>query len=349
MTTYTTPIDEFDTETSDGALGPEVQFDRDRPPLGTFVFGPTYDGTCFIIKDNLLYFSKPKQPEAWPSLNFIEVGPKQLPGKTGVFYNGQPYYLNESEIWHIQGTGSGLFQPIPTNAKTGAQSVRGAVSIAGHGIFHTGKDGIYLYANGMDRKITEDSLEPIFRGEDAENLPAVGDMSTSWLFGYKNNLYFGYAGDDDDYPTNVLVFNLNSNRLTHYVYNDGSDIEIRTIAVDHSNDRLLVGDNSGFVRVIEKPGNTDDSGTAISWQMQSKDYTLPTRRHFPRWVKYDVDASGASSVTGSLILDGSSHQSHTITGNRNTRRRLVKPGNGNKAAIRIAGTGPATVYTVEFE
>ena len=349
MSTYTTPLGYFDSVTTDGGLGQALVTDNNRPPLGSFTFGPAYDGTCFIIKDNRLYYCKPKRPEAWPDLFYIEVGPRQLPGKTGVFHGGQPHYLNADEVWYIQGTGSGLFQPIPTNAKTGAQSINGAVSVSGKGIYHTGIDGIYLLANQNDMKITEDSLEPLFRGDSVEDMNGVSDMSTSWLFSFANKLYFGYASTGFTYPNNVIAFNLQTNRIAYYTYNDGSDIEIRAITADLTNDRIIIGDNTGFLRVIEDKSVTTDSGTAISWEIQSKDYTMQTRKHFPRFVKYDVDAQNADSVTGALILDGVVHQSHSITGNRETKRRLVETGNGNKAAVRISGTGPATFYSSEFE
>ena len=349
MSTYTTPLARFDSYTSDGGLGPLLITNNDRPPLGSFVFGPAYDGTCFIIKDNRLYYCKPKRPEAWPALYYIEVGPRQLPGKTGVFHGGQPHYLNANEIWYIQGTGNGLFQPIPTNAKTGAQSPKGAVSVTGKGIYHTGQDGIYLLANNNDIKITEDSLEPLFRGDDKNGMLGVDSMSTSWLFSYKNKLYFGYASSGFSYPNNVIAFNLQTNRVSYYTYNDGSDIQIRAVTADLTNDRIIAGDSTGFLRVIENKAVTTDSGTAISWEVQSKDFTMQTRKHFPRWVKYDVDASSANSVTGALVLDGAVHQSHTITGDRLTKRRLVGTGNGNTAAVRISGSGPATFYSAEFE
>ena len=349
MSTYTAPFDDFDTEISDGSLGGEVSTDNDRPPLGSFVFGPAYDGTCFIIKDNLLYYCKPKQPEDWPELNFVEVDVTEFPGQIGVFHNGQPHYLTTRDIFYIQGTGSGLFQPIRLSAKTGAQSIRGAVSITGIGIFHTGPDGIYLFSSGNDEKVTENALEPIFRGESVEGLPGVSDMSTSWLWAYRNNLYFGYASTGFTYPANIIVMNMGNRRLNHYTYNDGSDIEIRAIQTDHTNNRLLIGDATGFVRVIEDITATQDESTAISYSLQSKEFTLPTRRHFPRWMKYNVDASGATTCTGELLLDGAVHHTHTITGNRKTQRRLVGTGNGNKAALRISGTGPATIYSAELE
>ena len=349
MTTQTAPLDDFDTAIANGALGTEVSTTRDRPPLGSFVFGPAYDGTCFIIKDNLLHYCKPKQPEAWPALFFIEVDVNEFPGKTGVFHNGQAHYFTTRDIFYIQGTGNGVFQPLKLNAKTGAQSIRGAVSVAGIGIFHTGPDGLYLYSSAGDRKITEQSMEPIFRGETVEGLPGVSDMSTSWLWAYQNHLYFGYASTGFTYPANLLVLNMETSRINHYTYNDGSDIEIRAIQTDHTNNRLLIGDSTGFVRVIEDITNTADESEAISFSLQSKEFTLPTRKHFPRWVKYDVDASDATTCTGALLLDGAIHHSHTISGNRITKRRLVGEGNGNKASLRISGTGPVSIYTAESE
>ena len=349
MTTSTAPLDNFDTSISDGGLGAKVKTDRDRPPLGSFVFGPAFDGTCFIIKDNLLFYCKPKQPEAWPALFFIEVDVNEFPGKTGVFHGGQPHYFTTRDIFLILGQGNGLFQPIRLNSKTGAQSIRGAVSVTGIGIFHTGPDGLYLFSSGGDQKITEQSLEPIFRGETKEGLPGVSDMSKSWLWAYRNHLYFGYVSAGDTYPVNILVLNMQTRRLNHYAYNDGSDIEIRAIQTDHTNNRLLVGDGTGFIRVIEDTASTDDSGAAISYALQSKEFTLPKRKHFPRWMKYDINVPSTSVCTGELLLDGAIHHSHTITGDRVTKRRLVDTGNGNKAAIRISGTGPVSIYTTELE
>jgi hypothetical protein len=143
--------------------------------------------------------------------------------------------------------------------------------------------------------------------------------------------------------------NLDTNKVQYYTYNDGSDVEIRAIANDNTNDRLLIGDNAGFVRVIESSSYTKDGSTAIPFSIQGKDMTLQTHKHFPRWVKYDVDASLATSCVGSLILDDAVHQTHTITGTRDTRRRLVTTGNGSRASVRIAGSGPVSIYLAEAE
>lgn len=342
---YSQPFSVFDSTLADGDLGDLIETDHDRPPLGDYVTGPAFDGTCFIIVGNLLYYCKPKQPEYWPALYFIEVSPPQLPGKLVVFHNGQPYFLTANEIYYIQGTGAGAFFPLPMKAKTGAQSIRGAVAVAGKGIYHTGPDGIYLFSSGSDVKVTEETLDPIFRGETVQGMPAVADMADSWLDVYRNHLYFGYRSTAVDNPTNVLVMNLETGRTSYFEYSFGLDL----IDFDETNSRLLGGGSDGYVRVIESPVYANDSNTAIDWEVQSKDFVLQTRKHFPRWVKYDVEATDADSCTGALILEGEIHQSHTITGSRNTRRRLVEVGNGNRAAIRISGSGPVTIYAAESE
>ena len=333
-----------DTNTADGALGEEVQTDHNRPPLGSFVIGPNYNGTCFIAKDNLLYFCLPKQPEYWPLLYFIEISAPQFPVQCVVFFNGAPYCLTKSEIYNIQGTGQETFFPYRMEAITGAQGPQAAYSVHGKGIFHIGSDGIYLFSGSNDTKISQEAFDPIFRGEDAGGLPGATSLANSWIINFGNKLYVGYTSTGYTYPTNVLVLNLDNDRVTYYAY----DMEIRTVAVDLQNNRLLAGDNDGYIWVLET--GTTDNGTAIDWEAQSKDYMLQTRAHFPREAKYDVDASTADSANGYLVLDGVVHQTHLLTGNnRDVRRRLVKTGNGQKAAIRISGTGTVAIYAVEFE
>lgn len=330
---------------SDAGLDSLVETDHDRPPLGTYVIGPVFSGYLFMVVDNLMYWCDAQKPEYWNPLNFIEVSPIQDPGIMMVIFNGQPYFLTKNEIYYIQGTGANTFFPIPMKAKAGAQGITGGWGISGHGIYHTGPDGIYMYANGNDVKTTHRTLEPIFRGQTIEVLPAISDMAVSWLFVADNKLYFGFNSSGYTYPYDIIVLNLETGKSYHYNYG----VQIRCITYDETNQRILVGCNDGYVRVIEDETYTDDDGTAISWDIKSKEFTLPTRKHFPRWCKYDVDASSATSATGEIYLDGTLLQSHAITGNRQTQRRLIASDNGNREQIRIHGSGVATVYTVEAE
>jgi len=338
-----------DTTTTDANLSTALATNHDRPPLGSYVAGPVYDGTCFIIKDNLLYYCLAKQPEYWPSTNFIEVSPIQFPGQLLVFHNGQPYYLTKNKIYYIQGTGSSTFFPLPMESKTGAQGIFGAISVDGEGIYHTGNDGIYLFSGGSDRKITDAAFEPIFRGNATNGVAGVSDMTTAWLHQFENKLYFGYTSTGNTHPTNVLVFDLTTKRVSYYVYNDGSDVQIRCITTDATNNKLIIGDNTGYVRRIEDQTTTTDSGTGIPWEAETKEFTLSTRANFPRWIKYDIDASGSTTATGTVLLDGATQQTHTLSKDRSTKRRLIATGNGERESINLSGTGPIEIYAIEAE
>jgi hypothetical protein len=211
------------------------------------------------------------------------------------------------------------------------------------------QDGLYLCVPstssrlGTDKRITG-GFYPIFYGETVNGVPAAGDLSYAFLANWDDKLYLFYPGEDDTYPTNVLVFYLSLGKVGYYSF----PTEIHHAVPDVANNRLIAA-SLNYAWVIEDETATDDDGTAISWEVESKDFTLQTRRHFPRWVKYDVDAQDALTAYGYLVLDGTVHQTHTISGERITKRRLVTVGNGRRCSMRLGGTGPVEIYAVESE
>lgn len=333
------------TTTSDAGLGTIEHDDHDRPPAGTVIIGPNYDGACFIIKDNRVYFALSKRPEYWPSDYYVEAGPIDYPLVAACFFNGQLHVASKHEIYLVAGSGPETYFPYGQNALTGARGRFGMLPIKGLGILHVGKDGIYLFNTGADNKLTGAQYDKVFRGEDSGAMPGVGDLSTAWLIQHGNTFYFGYAAADNTYPQHVIAYDLSDSKTTYIDWG----IEIPAVCVDRENERLLGVDTDGYIWHLEDSTKTADGTAAIAWDIQSKDFTLSTRAHFPRWNKYDIDASAATSVTGELILDGVAHKQHTITGNRVTRRRLIDPGNGQRCALRVHGTGPVAIYTVESE
>lgn len=335
----------LDTTTADGSLGSEVATTHDRPPLGSVVAGPSYGGVCFILKDNLLYYCSAKQPEYWPSTYYLEVSPPQFTLQAIVFYNSQPYVLTKQRMYYIQGTGHNSFFPFPLDSLTGCVNSQAACAVHGQGIYHVGTDGIYLWSS-KDVKVSSARYEPLFRGETVNGVPGVDSLTNCWLFQWRDKLLFGYPGSSYTYPNNVLVFDLTHDKTFYWNWNNA---EIRTLCADEYNGRLLGGDNSGYIWNLIDDDVTTDDGTAISWELESKAFTLQTRAHFPRWAKYDVDASSATTATGEIMLDGTSHQSHTLSEDRNTRKRLVTEGNGKRCSLKVSGTGPVEIYAVEME
>lgn len=334
------------SSSSDSGLNTAAPSDHDRPPQGQFVISPSFNGTCFILDDNLLYFSLPKQPEYWPTTYFIEVSPPQHNLISGVYYNSQLFVASKHKIYSIPGSGAQTFFPLPQASITGVMGRYGMFALDNIGIFHVGTDGLYLFStNAGDRKFNSEKLDRIFRGETVNDVPGVGDLESAWIIQFRSKLYFGYASSSNTYPAHVLVFDLNSRRIMYYYFGR----EFTCICHDTYNDRLLAADASGFIWHLENDESILDETAAISWEIESQEFTLQTRAHFPRWVKYDIDAASATSATGAIILDGATHQQHTLSKNRNTKRRLIKTGNGSRCSMRVSGTGPIEIYAIESE
>jgi hypothetical protein len=326
----------IESTTADSALTDAPPDDHNRPPAGDVCIGPIYDGYCFIADGNLLYWSKPKQVEYWPTTYFIEIGEPQEPIRAMAVHDGQLFVATDRKTYWIQGALSNTFAATHV-ANQGTPNLHCLVGVRGTGLFHVQHDGLYVLSGGVDQKVTESTFEPLFRKENAGGLHAVPLDASRWLFSFENRLFFHYGNGS------CLVLNTDQNKWTSYKW----DQKLVAPAYDKTNTRLLVGTADQAVRQLEDRTVTTDAGSDISWQVQSKDFTLQTRRHFPRWVKYDVTSD--ADATGKMFLDGTSHQEHTLSTNRKTKRRLVKTGNGRRMSVRVNGTGEATIYAIEAE
>lgn len=340
----------YDDSTLDADLGDELAIDHDRPPLGTIVAGPDFNGYCFMAVGNLLYFCKAKQPEYWPTDYYIEVGPPQNPIKALQIFNGQLYVLSQSEIYAVQGTGFDSFFPVPLSALCGTRGSQSVAAVIGQGIFHLGRDGVYVYTGAIDKNLTDSRFRPIFEGQTVNGVPGVNlnALSSCWMQVYGSRIYFGYPSASATTPDSVLVLELDTANSAYYDY----PASFSTVGQDETNDLLLAGDTSGYVHKIEDVSLTTDNGSVIAWEIASKEFTLPTRAHFPRWNKYDVDASSATTAYGRTNLDGVLFFSHNLNGyvrKKSKTRRLFPEGNGARLQIGLDGTGPVTVHMVESE
>lgn len=332
--------------TTDDELGSIITEDNDRPPLGSIVAGPL-NGSLFIAHDNLLYFSKANQPELWPALYYIEVSPPHQPIKALCIWSGLMYALTEFNIYQIQGTSPSTYFPIRCNALTGAKNQDGVIAIPDAGLIHVGNDGIYLWTSIGDTNMTREAFNVLFYATNGENVPYVYEtyLSRCFFLRYKDKVYFFYPEATDSYPSNLLVFDMQAQRTIHYEFGT----QFTTGCIDHTNDRLYVCDSSGYIWQLENESATTDNSTAISWQVQSKAFADPLYKYFPRYAKYDVTVGSGGTAQGDILLNETSKQAHTLTGTRNTRKRLITGCTGDRLSVRISGTGTVTIYGAEVE
>ena len=333
-----------DTTTSDINLGTLVATNHDRPPSGADItVGPLFGGFVFVAKDNLLHFSLAKQPEYFPAENVLEIAEPQDPITAMTIHEGQLFIATARKLFVLQGTVSTSFAAVPIESKTGTPNLLSLVGVVGTGLFHLGPDGIYLLSGGVDRKITQTNFEPLFservdeKVDEFNGMKVVKDNAKRFFFIFQNKFYFHYVDGA------MLIFNTDQQKWTYYEY----DQQLTAPAFDDTNKRFLVGTADKNIRQIEDVTSSDDAGNSISFEVQSKDFTLQTRRHFPRWIKYDVELT--NNLTATVKLDGVNHQNHTLSQDRRTKRRLVKTGNGRRLAINISGTGTASIFAVEAQ
>jgi hypothetical protein len=338
----------IDDNTADSSLGTEPPDDHDVPPYGNFIFGPSYTGILFILKDNLLGYSLEKQPEYWPVSHYLEISPKDFPLMAGCVFDGQIYVVTTDEIYQILGTGhSSWSPPIAMSAITGTVSKKCFLGVHGHGIFHLGNDGLYLYSGTQDQNLTHEKFKPIFEGITVGSIPGIDqtNISNCWLITFKNKLYFGYPKSGSTYPDNIIVTDLRTGKAVHYDYGQ----TFQTIGIDYTHDQLLVADTSGYLWEIEDDDETDDEGVAISWQIETKEYQETLRKYFPRWARYDVNLNNGATTNGYILLDGISKQTHAITESRQTKKRLITGCTGDRLSMRITGTGVVDIYSAEVD
>jgi len=168
-------------------------------------------------------------------------------------------------------------------------------------------------------------------------------MGNCWLLSHLGKLYFGFPGGSATYPSEVLMLDLGTKRFSHYDYGQ----EFSSACVDETNGRILAADTSGYLWVLEDASVTTDNAVAISWDWQSAEASDQLRVYMPRSAKYDVEVGG--TATAQVLLDGSSIQSHTLTGSRVTTKRIITGDNGKRLQARIYGTGAVDIFGLELE
>lgn len=340
-------------DTADEDLGSLIEIDNDIPPLGTVLAGPDFNGTVFMGYNNLLYFCKPKQPESWPALHNIECGPDQYSIKAMAILGGQLYVATEPEIFQITGTDADTFFPLSIGAITGTRAKNVFLPIKGYGIVHLGWDGLYMFTGSADIKISS-SIASIWNNETKNGVPPMAKdyIANCLCVKAENNLWFGYPSGTEEHCNNFIVVDLQANlmqgltsKISYYTY----PFVVSAMHYDEINAELLATDTDGYVRILEDQNTTSDSGSAISWEVESKAFGS-LRKYFPRWSRYDIDLTEETSTAqGKILLNDVIKQTHNITTSRIIKKRLIDGCTGDRLSIRLTGTGPVTIYAAEAE
>jgi len=321
---------------ADNLLGSEIEIDNDPPPNCTMV--RFFNETAFLLGDSsnphFLYFSKRFRPES--VTEFLEIGNADdvlitmasLSGLLGVFTRLTKY--------RVTGNAPQGYAASEHSARRGSPCRDGAIATE-FGIIFVAKDGVFLTnLIGPDSQLADDML-PIFYGETVNDMAPINwdAASTFAAAARKNRFYFSYASGANTVPDKIAV--LSNATKKWYFY----DYPARSLFVEEDLDQLVAGSTDGFVYILET--GSDDAGSNISLEIQTKDYFGPSPNFRKLFLFYRVDANVPSgTMSADFYVDGTLKQQTAVVGNRlKTLFRLPKKCLGYHWRVKFTYTGAA--------
>jgi len=247
-----------DTELSSAPL---LELDNDQPvtsittldqPLNA-IWGPVGSEARLMgcgdpNRPEVVYWSKPGNPDAWPPENFAEVSEPGTPIISGTPYNNRIYAFSRERVYElVEGITPGVtFTPFVTPSAHGLFTKTGLA--IGPAMFFISKDGIYASTGGQEQSIVENDIKPLFPtydtpGQDVGLYEAVDyTQPDAMRLRYHNDeLYFTYAGATSGI-LQMLIYDLLKKRWRAADYSVGiSEVYSQPSTVSS----LLIGSSGG--------------------------------------------------------------------------------------------------------
>lgn len=302
----------------DTALGGTVEEDNDPPPVCSWV--SMFQEHAFLCRDaanpNWLWYSKRYRPEAFPTENYLDIGPSEDPLQCSVPLVGFLGVFSLLTKYRVLGNDASGFVAIEALSSRGTPAPS-AVSITEQGALYVARDGLFLTDFLAKDELLTAAIEPLFFGETVNGYAPI-----DWAFAnemctatYKGRLWWGYR--DTSGERHLAVFSRATGQWYFYSFNPVS------LFVEEADDALILGNATSEVRTIEIPGIQDDDGDDISCEvwLPERAYGDPFRRKLFLYVQVDAECH-TGEITGELWLDGALAHTFQVTGSRT--RRLTR-------------------------
>ena len=306
---------------ADTALGSEVAIDQDVPPPCGWV--TIHQDSALLCRDpanpHYLWYSKRYRPEAVPTDFFVEVGLPDDPLQCAVSNFGALGVFSERTKYRVIGNVTTGFYPVESPDRRGTPAPLTAIGTE-FGVPFVARDGVFVTNFASPDTPLADRILTLFYGEtraemEPINWSAVATMSAA---SYKGRYYWAYASGANTTPDRLAVYARETQRWYFY------DHPMRSLFADETTEALLGGGVDGKVYQLES--GTDDAGTAISLDVQTKDYYGGSRtgRKLFRYLRVDAEML-TGTLTAQVFLDGTAvTPTMSVTGTR-TKTLLPMP------------------------
>lgn len=330
----------FATILGDSSLGSQVELDNDVPPFASLV--ASYQEHIFLAGNpenpHILYWSKRFRPESWPLINFVEIGNANDPivqitpiaGVLGVFTKETKY--------RVTGDATSGFVHWEAISHRGTLSPKSVIA-TDQGVIFVSPDGVWVTnLIAPDKKLSE-KIEPLFLGNDADdniseltiNKNALGEISATF---YKNRYYFSYPSGTSTTNNRTAVYDFAVEEWTIY------DHALSSMMTEPDTNLLVTGGTDGNLYVLET-SNADQS-TDISYTAKTKDYYEGKGSGVKcLFLYFTVDAKipTGESITAKFIVDGTTVQTSTVSGDRTKVKNILPEGSlGYRWQVQLTGS-----------
>lgn len=353
VTFFDTEIEDSVTSVSldqaDTALGSQVATNNDVPPNASWAV--SHQEHIFLCRDasnpHYLWWSRRFRPESFPSDQFLEIGNADDPLQCAIENNGLLAVFSKKTKYRILGNVTTGFIHQEALSRRGTSSPL-AVIPTPFGIIFVANDGVFV--TNIASKDTEISsqIAPLFNQETKNEMSPINLNKSNTISSayFKNKFYFSYPSGTSTNPDTIAVFSNDTKKWYFF------DHPIRSLYVDHDFDELVGGSTDGFTYVLET--GTDDGGSDISLEVQTKDYSggVHDVRKLFRYFKIDADML-TGTLTAEVFIDNVAlPNTFSITGTR-TKQLIPLPqdafGYSWRVKLTYSGTSRIKIYGVSMQ
>lgn len=279
--------------------------------LGRF---PTlhYDRIFWINpnKTNQLFWSKPLNGFAYPSVNFINVGDsKPITRHVSIF--GELIIIKTDGIWRLTGTDETSFDLTPTPSAVGTDEPFTVVALPDKILF-ANRWGKWVF-NGYTSQPFTTKLDLWFKQEDRTGTslfgvngfhpPEVASTTVPLVFesvGNSEKEYFAYAEAGQAANNAVVVSDLKHGNITKRQL--GTPLPL-SLAIDPVTGFVYVGDNQGFVSLLDDWNGASQGGSTANFDFQTSYFDLQRGSNKSLWaLEFFINTNG-ESLTPTVYYD----------------------------------------------
>lgn len=285
-----------------------------------------------------LYRSKQGEPEQWPADETEDVCASTEELMNGGQIASQGFVFSRTRMYSILLAPDGSWTTEPTACNEGLVS-RWAMAVTPFGVAFVSPFGVRLTTGGVPERLSDEQIEPLFRGEAIRGLnPIDFTIPTALqLAYYDDELWLTYA--DSGGTRRHLIFNFFSKNWRSYLF--GTTVStVYGEPVQGAAASLLLGSNGAGA--IYTHSGFSDLGSAIAFSFRTGAFDFGDPRVEKLLGEVVVDAEiGTGTLTGQAFLNDelTSVASQAVTGIAGLRRYNFEP----------FGTGPQRARNVAVE